>query len=330
MCNSRRRSASLAKLVDHATKGFERLAGEGVTGLDGEGFLEATHGLTVHFFSKIRPAEIVVRKVARLVAARFYGLLQPGNRFIELAKFDQVRANIVVRVAEIRVEFDGALAFGDGIEKLALEMIGPAEKGVRFGRGMKVQRMMVELDGTVVIAFHLRLLGILQHFPRASQGLLIHGVIVSVRCAQGQRYEGASCAKGAPVRSAGGGWKLDHRTATIIGTYLRKKWGHRESFASRSRVIRDLRGGFERRRRPGAGFGQEIEWGIECRCGGARENGVSAKMCGMPLRYQRPEKDRARPKRHFEARDLQRKRKQDYRRRPENLDRERGSVDAAV
>src|SRR5580704_13759920 len=39
---------------------------------------------------------------------------------------------------------------------------------------MKVQRRLVKLDRAIVITFHLCLIGVLQHFPRASQGLLIH------------------------------------------------------------------------------------------------------------------------------------------------------------
>ena len=39
--------------------------------------------------------------------------------------------------------------------------------------------MMVQFHRTLVIALHLRLIGVLQDLPRASQGLLIHAVIVS-------------------------------------------------------------------------------------------------------------------------------------------------------
>lgn len=91
-----------------------------------DGFLEAPHGLAVHFLAQIRAAQIVVRKMAWLVAARFDGLLQPGNRFIELSEFDQVRANVVIGIAKVGIEFDGTLAFGNGVEKFALKMIRPA------------------------------------------------------------------------------------------------------------------------------------------------------------------------------------------------------------
>ena len=119
-----------------------------------------------------------MREMTRFVSARLDRLLEPRNRFVKLPKFDQVCANIVVRIAEIRIEFNSALALRNGVEEFPLEMISPAEKGVRFGRRMKIQRGLIEFYRAVVIAFHLRLIGILQHFPGARQGLLIHEAIV--------------------------------------------------------------------------------------------------------------------------------------------------------
>ena len=75
-------------LITHAAKGIEGLAGQRIARFDVQGFLEATHRLTVHFLAKIGAAEIVVMKMARLVAAGFDGLLQPGNGFVELGEFD--------------------------------------------------------------------------------------------------------------------------------------------------------------------------------------------------------------------------------------------------
>ncbi len=169
--------------VDHATQGFEGLARQGITGLNVEGFLETTHGLAVHFFTQISAAQVVVRKMSRFVAAGLNGLLQPRNGLVKLAQFDQVGADVVIGIAKIGIEFNGAFAFGNGIEQFALKMIGPAEKCVGFGGRMKVQGRLVEFDSAIVVAFHLRLIGVLQHLPRASQGLLIHDAIVNGRIA---------------------------------------------------------------------------------------------------------------------------------------------------
>src|SRR2546429_7021355 len=60
----------------------------------------------------------------RLVAARFGGALEPGNRFVKAILFDQVGPDVVVGVAKIGIDFNGALAFGDGLVDAALEMVG--------------------------------------------------------------------------------------------------------------------------------------------------------------------------------------------------------------
>jgi hypothetical protein len=67
-----------------------------------------------------------MRKMARFIATSVNSLLQPGNSLVELAEFDHVRPNVVIWIAEIGVEFDGAFAFGNRIHQFALEVIRPA------------------------------------------------------------------------------------------------------------------------------------------------------------------------------------------------------------
>ena len=117
--------------------------------------------MAVHFFSEIGAAQIVVRKVARFVTPRICGLLKPGNRFIKPSLLDKIRADVVVRIAELRVNLYGPLALSDGVVNAPLEMIRPAQKRVRFGGGMQIERGLIQLDGAVVIAFHLRLISVL-------------------------------------------------------------------------------------------------------------------------------------------------------------------------
>ena len=97
--------------VHHAAERIECLLRQRIARLDLQRFLEAAYRMAVHLFSEIRAAQVVMRKVARLVAARFRGALQPGNRFLEPAQFDQVSADVVVRIAEFRVKLDGPLTF---------------------------------------------------------------------------------------------------------------------------------------------------------------------------------------------------------------------------
>src|SRR5215469_4338385 len=81
-------------LVHHPPQRFERLTGQRVARLDLDGFLKAAHGLAIHLLAEIRTSQVVARKMARLVAPRFDCLLEPGNRLIELAKFDHIGANV--------------------------------------------------------------------------------------------------------------------------------------------------------------------------------------------------------------------------------------------
>jgi len=150
------------------------LPGERIARLDFQRFLEAAHGVRVHLFPEVRASQIVTRKMPRLVAARFGGALEPGNRFVKAILFDQVGPDVVVGVAKIGIDFNGALAFGDGLVDAALAMLGPTEKGVRLGGGVHFEGKAVKLDGAIVIAFHLRLVGVLQDFPGARVGVHAH------------------------------------------------------------------------------------------------------------------------------------------------------------
>src|SRR6266478_7492321 len=95
-----------------------------------------------------------------------------------MARLDHVCANVVVWIAKVGIDFNGALALQNGVFELALEVIGPAEKGMRLSRGVQLQRRMIEFDGPIVVALHLRLIGVLQHFPCVRKSLLVHGSLL--------------------------------------------------------------------------------------------------------------------------------------------------------
>ncbi len=84
-------------------------------------------------------------------------MFQPRDGFVVAGEINQVRADIVIRIAEIRIDFDGPLAFLDGLFDFSLEVICPAEKRISLGRRMQRERSEVEFDGAVIIALHLRL-----------------------------------------------------------------------------------------------------------------------------------------------------------------------------
>src|SRR5882757_7976561 len=144
-----------------------------------------------------------MRKMPRLVPPRFNGSFQPGDRFFESSHLDHVRADIVVRVTEFRIKFNSSLALRDCFVQSALEMIRPTQKRVRFRGRKKFQRRLVQLYRAVIIAFHLRLIRILQNFPCARQGFPAHVAIFSTRPGTRQKYESVSRARAAPVLCAG-------------------------------------------------------------------------------------------------------------------------------
>src|SRR5712664_4512731 len=99
--------------IHHAAERIKSLARQRIARLDLQRFLEAARGVAVHLFSQIRAPQVVMRKVARLVAERFGGALEPWNGFIEAAQLDQIRADIVIGIAEFRIELNGAYLIED-------------------------------------------------------------------------------------------------------------------------------------------------------------------------------------------------------------------------
>jgi len=72
-----------------------------------------------------------------------------------IALLDQVGADIVVWVPVGGVDLDGFFALADGFVHLALIVVGPAQKGVRFGGGVQFDRPFVELRRQFEVPLHL-------------------------------------------------------------------------------------------------------------------------------------------------------------------------------
>ena len=69
----------------------------------------------------------------RLITGRLDRALEPRNCLVVASKVNQIRADIVVRVAKVRINFDGAPAFLDGLFCLSLEVVRPSrEKSCRL------------------------------------------------------------------------------------------------------------------------------------------------------------------------------------------------------
>jgi hypothetical protein len=167
-------TALRTRSVHQLLQRLKGLFGQGIARLNFQSFLETALGAAIHFLAEVRAAQVVMREMARLVALGFHGAFEPGNGFIKPPQFNQIRANIVVGIAKLRIEIDGPAALRDGFVDFALEMISPAQKGMRFRGGMNVERRLIQLHGTFVVAFHLRLIGILKDFPCTGQSFLAH------------------------------------------------------------------------------------------------------------------------------------------------------------
>jgi hypothetical protein len=119
--------------IHHAAEVFESVARQRVARFDRQSLQKLFAGAIDQTLREIGAAQIEMGKVSRIISFCGYRALEPGNGFVKTFEADQVRADIVVGIAEIRVNLDGALAFGDGLVNLSLEMEGPAEKGVSLG-----------------------------------------------------------------------------------------------------------------------------------------------------------------------------------------------------
>ena len=101
-------------LIEHGAQAADSGKGESVLGINFHGLLVGGKGAGEIVLEFPHPAQVEVRESRIVITHRARGHFQPGNGFVDLAFFDQVGADIVVGVAEVRVSFDGALALGDG------------------------------------------------------------------------------------------------------------------------------------------------------------------------------------------------------------------------
>src|SRR5437667_10104627 len=107
--------------VDLLANRFHRRLGERILGLDLEGALELLERLGEHALRPVDLPEVAVRVVTRLVAGRLDGRLEPWDRLVEATELDQVRADVVVGIAELRIDGDRLLAPRDRGVQVALE-----------------------------------------------------------------------------------------------------------------------------------------------------------------------------------------------------------------
>src|SRR5882724_339748 len=148
-----------ASSVQPATQRVERALELRVARRQTHRSLELPQGVPPTPLPHMDPREIHVRELARLVSLGQLGPLEPGHGLVELPLLHEVAPDVVVRIAEVRVDLDGAQAFLCRLLQAALEAVGPPEEGVGFGRRARLERALVELDRAVELPLHLVAVG---------------------------------------------------------------------------------------------------------------------------------------------------------------------------
>src|ERR1700752_2549907 len=110
----------------------------------------------------VNPTQIEVRKSVRLITRRKQRPLEPTHRAVRIALSQQVTPNIVVRIAERFVDTNRLQTFVDCFVVTVLKTVNPAEKRVRFGGRVSLDRSLVELDSLFVIVGELRLVSLIE------------------------------------------------------------------------------------------------------------------------------------------------------------------------
>src|SRR5579862_5366585 len=107
-----------------------------------------------------------MRIAAGLIAFGHDGFFEPGDSLVPPLQFNQISADIVVRISEIGVYLDGLPTFSNGAVEIAQKGVRPAAKGVSLGGGKRIDRTSVEFDRLPVLARHLLRVGVLEKLGR--------------------------------------------------------------------------------------------------------------------------------------------------------------------
>src|SRR5215469_924085 len=253
---------------------------------------------------RVDPSQVNEREVARLVARGLLGALQPGDGLVELIAVHQVHADIVVWIAEIRIDLDSLTAKLDRLVELALVAERPAQVGISFGGGEHFDRVAIKLDRAVGLpvllraqAFVYERLGFLQFCP------VIHHLLLRFSCtcrpvnaaflsmdgalsiAQSSSFLIIHCVVAREVKKNGSGQSTAYRSFFILLVRfgrrnelrdLRQRAGYVSGLPIDSAAVRAagefvVAGEYERRNAPG----DEVAFQFPQRfvaCGAARES----------------------------------------------------------
>src|SRR5262245_47407554 len=121
----------MADSVQEPEQPMELGAGGPVAWNEGESGAELADGGVELTPLRKDPSQVDVRIVARLVPGCRHRALEPAFSLLVTTQPDEIRTDVVVRVAEVGIDLDGALALPDGSCVVAAERQRPPEERVR-------------------------------------------------------------------------------------------------------------------------------------------------------------------------------------------------------
>src|SRR5262245_35142105 len=120
--------------VEKSEKPVKLATGGPILGRDGQCAPELRDGRIELTLLDVDAGKVDVRIVSGFVSGCAHRLPEPRDRLLGTAQGDQIRADVVVRVPEVRVDRDRPMAFADCAFVIPLRGQGPTEKGVGLGR----------------------------------------------------------------------------------------------------------------------------------------------------------------------------------------------------
>ena len=117
----------------------------------------------------VDPPQVHEGKLPRFVAFGLFGLFKPRDRLVQFVLMHQVDSDVVVWIAELRIDLDRAEALLGGLRQAALETHGPPQEGMGLRRRIHLDRVLVELDRSIQLSLYLVAVGLLPEVRCSSQ-----------------------------------------------------------------------------------------------------------------------------------------------------------------
>src|SRR5438128_11356260 len=120
---------------------------------------------------EVNPSQVHEGELPRFVAFGLLGLFQPRDRLVQLVLLHEVDPDVVVGIAELRIDLDRAEALLGGILQATLEAHGPPQEGMRLCRRTHLDGVPIELDREIQLAPDVVAVGLPPELRRLPQRL---------------------------------------------------------------------------------------------------------------------------------------------------------------